>query len=197
MSSPAPVVLAIQGGYAGLTFGWRTWLQWRSTGDTGFRLSPSAPVRDRVASGLMVAGAVVGLVGTASAARRRVPGGRLAPLGVAAVAAGVATTYRAQLDMGASWRVGVDHEERTDLVDTGLFRWSRNPIFASMSAVALGSALAVPTATTALGAAMVVAGVEVQVRAVEEPYLLRTHGDPYRRYAGRTGRFVPGVGLLR
>ena len=197
MTSAAPAVLAIQAGYVGLTFGWRTWLQLRATGDTGFRLSSRSPVRDRVASALMVAGALVGLAGTASAARRRLPAGRGGVVGLAAVAAGVATTYRAQLDMGASWRVGVDHEERTGLVDTGLFAWSRNPIFASMSAVALGSALAAPTAATVLGAAMVVAGVEVQVRAVEEPYLLRTHGDAYRRYAGRTGRFVPGVGLFR
>ena len=37
-------------------------------------------------------------------------------------------------------------------------------------------------------------GLELQVRAVEEPYLLRTHGDAYRAYAARVGRFLPGVG---
>ena len=37
---------------------------------------------------------------------------------------------------------------------------------------------------------------EIQVRAVEEPYLLRTHGDAYRRYAAATGRFLPGIGRL-
>jgi protein-S-isoprenylcysteine O-methyltransferase Ste14 len=37
-------------------------------------------------------------------------------------------------------------------------------------------------------------GLELQVRAVEEPYLLRTHGDEYRVYAARVGRFLPGVG---
>jgi len=34
------------------------------------------------------------------------------------------------------------------------------------------------------------------VRAVEEPYLLDTHGDAYRGYATRVGRFLPGVGRL-
>jgi protein-S-isoprenylcysteine O-methyltransferase Ste14 len=43
----------------------------------------------------------------------------------------------------------------------------------------------------------VAASVQVQVRLVEEPYLLRVHGDAYRAYAARTGRFVPGVGRLR
>jgi protein-S-isoprenylcysteine O-methyltransferase Ste14 len=40
------------------------------------------------------------------------------------------------------------------------------------------------------------AGLEIQVRLVEEPYLIRVHGDAYRTYAARTGRFVPGVGRL-
>jgi protein-S-isoprenylcysteine O-methyltransferase Ste14 len=39
-----------------------------------------------------------------------------------------------------------------------------------------------------------VIGLQIQVRLVEEPYLLRVHGDAYRRYAERTGRFVPWLG---
>jgi protein-S-isoprenylcysteine O-methyltransferase Ste14 len=41
---------------------------------------------------------------------------------------------------------------------------------------------------------LVIASLEIQVRRVEEPYLLATHGEAYRRYASRTGRFVPGLG---
>ena len=39
-------------------------------------------------------------------------------------------------------------------------------------------------------------GLQIQVRIIEEPYLLRTHGDSYQRYAQSTGRFVPGMGRL-
>ena len=42
--------------------------------------------------------------------------------------------------------------------------------------------------------ALLVTALEIQVRVVEEPYLARTHGDAYRSYAERTGRFVPGLG---
>jgi protein-S-isoprenylcysteine O-methyltransferase Ste14 len=42
----------------------------------------------------------------------------------------------------------------------------------------------------------VVAG-ELQVRLIEEPYLLATHGGTYQRYAATTGRFVPGIGRLK
>jgi protein-S-isoprenylcysteine O-methyltransferase Ste14 len=43
--------------------------------------------------------------------------------------------------------------------------------------------------------ALVVA-LELQVRVVEEPYLLRTQDEPYAAYASRVGRFVPGVGRI-
>jgi protein-S-isoprenylcysteine O-methyltransferase Ste14 len=46
-----------------------------------------------------------------------------------------------------------------------------------------------------LAAVVVIAlGLEIQVRAVEEPYLIRAHGDEFRVYASRVGRFVPGIG---
>jgi protein-S-isoprenylcysteine O-methyltransferase Ste14 len=59
-----------------------------------------------------------------------------------------------------------------------------------------GLALLTPNvvALVALGALFV--GVEIQVRRVEEPYLLRTHGDAYRAYAATASRFVPGIGTL-
>ena len=44
---------------------------------------------------------------------------------------------------------------------------------------------------------VLIIGLELHVRLVEEPYLLRVHGDAYRRYAARTGRFLPRVGRLK
>ena len=35
------------------------------------------------------------------------------------------------------------------------------------------------------------------MRLIEEPYLTAVHGDAYRDYAGRVGRFLPGVGRIR
>ena len=46
------------------------------------------------------------------------------------------------------------------------------------------------------GFVLLVVTIELQVRAVEEPYLLATHGDAYRDYLASVGRFVPGVGRL-
>ncbi|PYG00281.1 hypothetical protein SAMN05216184_104223 [Georgenia satyanarayanai] len=38
--------------------------------------------------------------------------------------------------------------------------------------------------------------VEIQVRLVEEPYLIRAHGHAYASYSERVGRFLPGLGRL-
>ena len=98
--------------------------------------------------------------------------------------------------MGESWRIGVDEQERTELVTSGPFAVVRNPIFAAMLPASLGLALLVPNASRSSGSAALVLALEIQVRLVEEPYLLRVHGDAYRDYAARVGRFVPGLGRL-
>jgi protein-S-isoprenylcysteine O-methyltransferase Ste14 len=56
--------------------------------------------------------------------------------------------------------------------------------------------LLVPSWVAIAGLAGLVVALELQVRVVEEPYLLRTHGARYADYARRVGRFAPGVGRL-
>jgi protein-S-isoprenylcysteine O-methyltransferase Ste14 len=53
-----------------------------------------------------------------------------------------------------------------------------------------------PNGASLVGLLALVVGIELQVRLVEEPYLLRTHGTAYTGWAAATGRFVPGVGRL-
>ncbi|MCY1045072.1 isoprenylcysteine carboxylmethyltransferase family protein [Corallococcus sp. bb12-1] len=114
--------------------------------------------------------------------------------GWALVVVGFFVTVRAQLEMGASWRIGID-SERTELVTGGLFTLVRNPIFSGMLTVVTGVTLATPSAWTVMGWLDYVLLVSLQVR-LEEAHLLRLHGDAYARYAERVGRFVPGVGRL-
>ncbi|MFI6822211.1 methyltransferase family protein [Micromonospora sp. NPDC050187] len=97
--------------------------------------------------------------------------------------------------MGSSWRIGVDPTEHTSLVTGGPFALARNPIFTAMAAITLGLALMVPNAVAL--AAWLVLALQLQVRAVEEPYLMSVHGKDYVRYAARVGRFLPGLGRIR
>jgi protein-S-isoprenylcysteine O-methyltransferase Ste14 len=185
-----------------LAFGWRTLAQWRRTGDTGLRLDAGPPGTVRWwAKLLFVAALVLGAAGPAAALAglSPVPGLDNRPLhvvGLVVTVAGIGATLAAQLAMGSSWRIGVDPGERTPLVTGGAFGLARNPIFTAMAVTALGLALMVPN-TVALAAWLaLILALQLQVRAVEEPYLIATHGDAYRRYAARVGRFLPGLGRI-
>lgn len=183
-----------------VALGWRSFRQYRRTGDTGFRGLSSRSAIDIVGGFLFVSGALVSM----AALILDIVGwmqvfsglGHLAVHipGFALVAAGFALTLAAQIQMGDSWRIGVDNTEQTALVTGGVFRYMRNPIFSGMLAALLGLFLLVPNPLTLAGWLMVVCGLEIQVRSVEEPYLLKTHGESYRQYTQNTGRFLPWFG---
>lgn len=117
--------------------------------------------------------------------------------GLVLYALGLGVCVGAQLAMGASWRIGVDESEHTDLVTDGPFAIVRNPIYSGVIPLVAGLTLLAPNPVAIAAFVAVVAAFEIQVRLVEEPYLLRAHGNAYREYASRVGRFVPGMGLLR
>jgi len=186
-----------------LAFGLRAVLHYRRTGTTGYVGFSADPFSVEWCAGVLFAVAVVGS-GLAPIAELA---GLVAPwigvgttagyaLGMALTIIGIAGTLWAQLAMGASWRVGVDHEARTELVSRGPFRFVRNPIFTWMTFASAGLVLLTPNVIAIASFVALLVALEIQVRAVEEPYLLRTHGDAYRRYAAATGRFVPGIGRL-
>jgi|HubBroStandDraft_1064217.scaffolds.fasta_scaffold606028_1 protein-S-isoprenylcysteine O-methyltransferase Ste14 len=100
----------------------------------------------------------------------------------------------AQRQMGASWRVGIDRA-RTDLVTRGLYRLVRNPIYTALLFSTAGFALLTLSPWTAIGACQGIVMVLLQAR-LEEEHLFATHGDEYRAYAARVGRFWPGIGRI-
>jgi protein-S-isoprenylcysteine O-methyltransferase Ste14 len=72
----------------------------------------------------------------------------------------------------------------------------RSPIFTAMLTTLAGLMLMVPTVVSAAAWLCLLVAVELQVRLVEEPYLLATHRQDYAPYAARVGRFLPGLGRL-
>ncbi|MBY0566038.1 MAG: isoprenylcysteine carboxylmethyltransferase family protein [Hyphomonadaceae bacterium] len=94
----------------------------------------------------------------------------------------------AQLQMGASWRIGVPAEGPGALVAHGLFGWSRNPIFVGMIGAMFALFLWSPHLLTAAGLAATWTLALVQVR-IEEEAMREKHGDAYERYAAEVGRW--------
>jgi protein-S-isoprenylcysteine O-methyltransferase Ste14 len=115
-------------------------------------------------------------------------------LGLGLFGVGVLGTVWSQLAMGDSWRIGVDPAVHTGLVTGGPFRLVRNPIYSFTGLCQLSSALVVPSAVALIAPLLWIVAVEYQVRRIEEPYLIRTHGQSYCVWTKGVGRFVPGIG---
>ena len=205
VASALPLIAVLV--FYGLGFGWRTWVQLRRYGSSGIVLFRSGRPGQHLREALFVvlAGVLLAEAALAAVAPRWLPG--LVPLapataavlratGTVMVLGATALMLAAQLDLGASWRVGIDEGARPGLVTGGLYRYSRNPIYVAMLTALLGFALLLPSWISLgllIGAGL---GIRRHVRD-EEAYLARTYGEEYRRYAARVGRFVPGVGRLR
>ncbi|MGK3981622.1 isoprenylcysteine carboxylmethyltransferase family protein [Sorangium sp. So ce136] len=187
--------------YCALAFGWRSLRQRRATGSTGFRGISGPPGSVEWTGGVLFVAAIALAVAAPIAeiagwvAPLVAPGAAAVGLGAATVLAGAAGTLWSQAAMGDSWRIGVSADERTTLVTRGPFTAVRNPIFSFMVLTAAGMLLVVPDPLAIASLVALVVAIELQVRFVEEPYLLRTHGDSYADYCARVGRFVPGLGL--
>jgi protein-S-isoprenylcysteine O-methyltransferase Ste14 len=98
-------------------------------------------------------------------------------------------TATAQMQMGKSWRIGIDTENQTELIEKGLFRVSRNPIFLGMRIALVGFFLALPNAFTLVAVALADVLMQFQVR-LEEEFLTNVHGDKYREFCNRVRRWL-------
>ena len=197
------LALAIYVAFFAVAFGWRSWLQYRRTGDHGFRGLSSRTGSVEWAGGFLVAAGAI-LTGAAAAAELMDLVEPIAAMdrawvnrsGLVLACLGFVLTIVAQLQMRDSWRVGVDSRETTPLVTAGVFGIVRNPIFSAVLLATAGFFLMVPNLLSAAAFAFLIVGLEIQVRHVEEPHLARVHPGTYLAYARRVGRFVPWVGHL-
>ncbi len=94
-----------------------------------------------------------------------------------------------QVHMQKSWRIGIDEDVKTELIQTGLFKFSRNPIFLGMRIMLLGLFFVIPSA---ISLTILVSGellIQIQVR-LEEEFLTRVHGQSYLVYQKHVRRWI-------
>ncbi|MPY68271.1 isoprenylcysteine carboxylmethyltransferase family protein [Deinococcus sp. SDU3-2] len=185
--------------YLVIVFGWRSMTVWRATGINPYVLprDDSAPgyigraMRSVLLALLLV---TLGLTLQPSLAAALGPVQFLqqawtGALGWVLLLGSLVWITAAQISMGPSWRVGIDPGTPAALVQRGLFRVSRNPIFLGMRLTLLGLLLVEPNAVTV---AALVAGellMQVQVR-LEEAHLETVHGETYRLYRQQVRRWL-------
>jgi len=130
----------------------------------------------------LVALAVLGLIYT------RLPG--RAYRGVAILAAGLSATLLCWKRMGKSWRMGINPNEKTQLIVSGPYAYIRHPIYAIQSLMLLASMALLPSPLMLVSCLLMLTFLQWEARR-EEKYLVVHHGEAYVGYCRRTGGFLP------
>ena len=95
----------------------------------------------------------------------------------------------AQYQMSNSWRIGIDENNKTELITKGLFSYSRNPIFLGMIISVTGIFFILPNAITLFLMLSTYIVIQIQIR-LEEEFLEKQHGQEYLSYKQNTKRLL-------
>lgn len=97
--------------------------------------------------------------------------------------------FVAQAQMQSSWRIGIDYDKKTELVNNGLFKYSRNPIYFGMHGSLLGIFLVMPNMLSLF--VLVIAHILMQIQTrLKEEYLHNLHGDSYLIFKRNVRRWI-------
>lgn len=110
-------------------------------------------------------------------------------IGLGLLAIALVWTIIAQNHMRNSWRIGIDKETKTELITSGLFGLSRNPIFFGMIISLVGLFLTIPNALTGIFLILGYILIQIQIR-LEEEFLSIEHGQNYTNYKQKVRRLI-------
>ena len=93
------------------------------------------------------------------------------------------------LCMKDSWRAGIPDKDRTKLVTTGIYRYSRNPAFLGFDFMYVGLLLMYFNLSMLVVSAFAIIMLHLQILQ-EERYLTENYGDSYREYRKHVFRYL-------
>jgi len=112
-------------------------------------------------------------------------------IGIIIMVFGVALAILSQVDMGKAWRIGVPpaKEETQQLITSGLYAFSRNPIYLGIMLFLAGGLVALPGPLTLIS--LIVTALLVQrIIQREEAFMQQSFGDEYNDYCERVHRWL-------
>ena len=115
-------------------------------------------------------------------------------LALVPIAAGAATYFRCAFDFGRARGTPAPIDPPKALVASGLYRYTRNPMYVGVASVVWGEALLFGSWALALFAAAVCAAFHAFVVLYEEPSLRGRFGEAYERYCRAVPRWLPRPG---
>ena len=114
----------------------------------------------------------------------------IAFVGLALFAISIIMGWLFAAQMKGSWRVGVNDDQKTELIQNGIYRYVRNPYFITYFIIFFSLFLVRPSIVMIV---LIIINIVIFHRMVikEETHLLKIHGAQYEQYKKETGRYVP------
>jgi protein-S-isoprenylcysteine O-methyltransferase Ste14 len=117
-------------------------------------------------------------------------------LGVTMIFCAFAIFVLALSALGNSWRLGIDENHPGRLVTTGIYAYSRNPIYLFFDLYFLGTFLINGSLFFLIMTVLVALNLHYQILQ-EERVLTSAHGAAYEAYCARTARYIAWPNRVR
>lgn len=116
----------------------------------------------------------------------------IAWLGIVPIVGALWLFRRSHADLGRNWSISLEVREQHALVQSGVYRRIRHPMYTSFFLLGVAQLLLLPNWLAGLSG---IAGAGVFVFRVrrEERMMLESFGEEYRAYMARTKRIVPWI----
>ena len=111
-------------------------------------------------------------------------------VGIILTVAGVLAFILSVAQMKDNWRAGVQREEKTNLVTTGIYSVSRNPAFLGFDLMYIGILLSFFNWYLCLITIFALAFFHLQIVNVEEEFLIEAFGEEYLQYKRTVCRYL-------
>lgn len=103
---------------------------------------------------------------------------------------GVGVFIVSVITMRDSWRAGVPKDDKTELVTSGIYAYSRNPAFLGFDLIYIGELLLFFNRYLLVITLLAVIMLHLQIVNVEEDFLIATFGDAYLEYRKKVCRYI-------
>jgi len=109
-------------------------------------------------------------------------------IGLVIASLGVVVFITAMVTMRDSWRAGVDNTQKTEIINTGIYKYSRNPAFVGFDLLYIGIAIAFSNIFNLIFACSSILLLHFQILE-EEKFLPTVFGKEYLDYKKKRRRY--------
>lgn len=111
--------------------------------------------------------------------------------GAAVMVAALWLFWRSHADLGRHWSITLEVRRDHQLINHGVYRWIRHPMYLSIWLFSLAQALLLGNWLAGWSALVTFAPLYLVRTPREEALMCEHFGDDYRNYMARTGRLLP------